>query len=114
MDLGTPELIAKMDAARRQLRTAINLYFEDGDAVSIHTLAAAAHQLLSDVNDERGGSPMWREQMLSVVKPEYQKMVKAKFREPQNFFKHAEDDPDSQISFNPRASEWIIQDACLK
>src|SRR5207245_10811773 len=32
--------VTKLDAARRQLRTAIRLWFEEGDPVSIHTLAA--------------------------------------------------------------------------
>jgi hypothetical protein len=39
-------VISKMDAAGRQLETAIRLYFNGGDPVSIHTLGAAAHTLL--------------------------------------------------------------------
>jgi len=34
--------LSKFEAARRQLETAIKLYFADGDEVSIHALAAAA------------------------------------------------------------------------
>jgi hypothetical protein len=34
--------ISKLDAAERQIDTAIRLYFEDGDLVSIHKLSAAA------------------------------------------------------------------------
>jgi len=34
--------VSKIEAARRQLTTAINLYFKNGDAVSIHTLAASS------------------------------------------------------------------------
>jgi hypothetical protein len=29
--------VSKLDAAKRQLETAIRLYFSDGDPVSIHT-----------------------------------------------------------------------------
>lgn len=35
-----PLRLGKLEAARRQLETAIRLYFEHGDEVSIHTLAA--------------------------------------------------------------------------
>ncbi len=34
--------IVKLDAARRQLAAAIELWFIEGDSVSIHTLAYAA------------------------------------------------------------------------
>ena len=36
--------IDKLDAARRQLRTAIRLWFNNGDPVAIHTLVSAAHE----------------------------------------------------------------------
>src|SRR3989442_1946744 len=39
------EVVSKPEAARRQLATAISLCLADGDAVSIRTLARAAHFL---------------------------------------------------------------------
>ena len=42
--------VSKLDAARRQLDCAIELWFAGKDEVSIHTLAAAAHQIISDIN----------------------------------------------------------------
>ena len=39
--------LSKLDVARRQLETAIRLYFYDGDFVSTHTLAAAACKVLT-------------------------------------------------------------------
>ena len=41
--------LSKLDVARRQLETAIRLYFYDGDFVSTHTLAAAACKVLNDL-----------------------------------------------------------------
>jgi hypothetical protein len=41
----TKIVVTKLDAARRQLRTAIHLWFNDGDPVSIHALAFAAYEL---------------------------------------------------------------------
>lgn len=47
--------ITKLDAARRQLRTAIELWFADGDPVSIHTLLSAAYQIVHDLNRKNKG-----------------------------------------------------------
>lgn len=41
--------ISKLDSARRQLETAVRLFFVDGDPVSVHTLAAAAGEVLADL-----------------------------------------------------------------
>ena len=54
---GWPEIqTTKLDAARRQLETAIALLFNDGDAISTHTLAYAAFGVLKDVAAHRGAS----------------------------------------------------------
>jgi hypothetical protein len=50
-----PEIITKLDAARRQLRTAVTLFFQHGDEVAVHTLTAAAHQILIDLLKPQGG-----------------------------------------------------------
>ena len=41
--------IRKLDVAKRQLIQAILLFLQGRDTVSVHTLAAAAHQTLSDI-----------------------------------------------------------------
>lgn len=38
--------VTKLDAVRRQLETAVILWFHDGDPVSIHTLTGAAYQII--------------------------------------------------------------------
>jgi hypothetical protein len=48
--LGRQITVTKIEAARRQLRTALELWFADGDEISIHTLACAAHQVIHDLN----------------------------------------------------------------
>jgi hypothetical protein len=45
--------VTKIDAAKRQLRTAIRLWFEDGDPVSIHALAFAAYEIAHVVSKKR-------------------------------------------------------------
>ena len=58
-DETTVELITKIDATRRQLRTAIRLFCQDGDAVSIHTLASAAQGVLDALLKPNGKGSPW-------------------------------------------------------
>jgi hypothetical protein len=46
--------LTKIAAAKRQLDTAIRLYFAHDDELSIHTLVAAAFRILRDLIDKRG------------------------------------------------------------
>jgi hypothetical protein len=54
-DLGPTEKITKLDAARRQLHTAIRLYFENRDLVSVLTLSRASHDILRTLLISKGG-----------------------------------------------------------
>lgn len=100
------EIITKFDAATRQLDTAISLWFSDGDAVSIHTLACSAHQIIHDINQQKG----WRDLLYDslVVKEEYHHELKRLLKGRYNFFKHSEKDPDVTIEFNPSLTETFI------
>ncbi len=84
--------ISKLDAAKRQLETAITLYFHDGDPVSIHTLTSAAYNVIRTINKKRNGPPMFEkdEFIEDYVKPEYQDQVRKQLNEAENFFKHAD------------------------
>jgi len=104
--------ISKLDAAKRQLETAIRLYFNEADPVSIHTLAGAAHTILRDLNNKYGGKPMIVSDYL--VKDEFKKQVRKKINEAKNHFKHADEDPESSIDFRPEVNEFVIFDACEK
>ena len=104
--------VSKLDAAKRQLETAIRVYFNYGDPVAIHTLACAAHEILSDLNRKYTGKPMVISDFL--IKDEYKKQFLKMIREPQNFFKHANKDPESTIDFNPDVSQFFIFDAISK
>jgi hypothetical protein len=106
-------IISKLDAAKRQLETVIRIYFSNGDPVSIHTLTAAAYNILKDINKKRGGTPLLlKEQFIGFVKPEYHKLIKEKLNEAENFFKHADHDHDATLKFNPEQSEFLIYEAC--
>ena len=86
----------KLDAARRQLETAISLLFTGGDAISTHTLAYAAFGILKDVASHRGETKVLAtaEALASAGKKgEFWKG----FNRAGNFFKHADRDPDAVL-----------------
>ena len=101
------ETVSKLDAARRQLATAIELWFYDKDQVSIHTLSFAAYEVIHSVSKKRG-----RTQSLifdsPVVKKEYRRQLSVLMKRTASFFKHGEHDPDGTIEFRPILSEWFI------
>ena len=84
--------VSKIEAAERQLKTAIRLFFEQDDAVSILTLAGAAHRVLTDLFRENGKINLLTDNL--YIKPERRKDWINILRKPINFLKHAERDHD--------------------
>ena len=104
--------LSKLDVAKRQVECAIHIYFNFGDAISIHTLSAAARNILANLCNHKDLShPIQIESMLNeLVDPIHHKEFINKLREPENFFKHADKDPDRLLKFNPEFSElWLLQ-----
>jgi hypothetical protein len=103
------ETIAKLDAAKRQLAVAIRLFFNYADPVAIHTLAAAAYQILYDLSKGHG--------VIGVVKgnPNVRKDKRAEWErianQAQNFFKHADRDPLGKFNFEPEITCFFLFDA---
>lgn len=106
-------LISKLDAVKRQLETAIRIYFSSGDPVSIHTLTAAAYNVVRDLNKKLGGGKLLvKEEFLDYIKEGHEQEVRELINRAENFFKHADRDHDSKIEFNPAQSEFLILEAC--
>jgi hypothetical protein len=82
--------ITKLDAAKSQLATAILLYFEDCDPVSVHTLVMAAGEIIDRLCESKG-TPAMREQFFAMIKPERRKEFVRRLNEARNFFKHAQE-----------------------
>ena len=76
--------ITREDAAKGQLETAIWLWFHDGDASSIHTLAVAAQGILTAVTRDKRAEPSNLAKGLRLQPERLQEWL----RNPQNFFKH--------------------------
>jgi hypothetical protein len=102
-------LVAKLDAAKRQLGTAIRLFFEERDVIAIHTLASAAQELLSDLLKAGGGRSLY-EELPQWIEPEHVADFRKALRKPQNFFKHADRDPTSSLRFPPAMTEYALFD----
>ncbi len=102
--------IRKIDAATRQLDTAISLLFEKRDLVSVHTLAAAAAVILHDIL----GS-MNRPRIIDYIVESRQAEFLRAVRKAQNFFKHADKDPEpnGQLDFSPVQTHMMLFEACF-
>ncbi|MBF0243891.1 MAG: hypothetical protein HQL31_01290 [Planctomycetes bacterium] len=98
--------ISKIDAARRQLETAITLFFNSKDPISIHTLSAASSELCNDLLSDHLDKDGWMDILVkSAVKPEFQKEFKCIMRKAQNFFKHADKDPKAIFDYKSLITE---------
>jgi len=104
------EQITKLDAIQRQLRTAIQLFFEERDSLPIYTLAAAAQGLLRDLLRPRGEGSFIKDS--DFIVPEKRAEFMRLINRPQNFLKHADRDPEEVLERIPEASEGVLMD-CL-
>jgi hypothetical protein len=102
--------IGKLDAARRQLDTALLLYFNHVDPVSIHTLGAAADGILRDLST----TPTLTQRGLEELPPELRTAIEKALKVPQNFLKHADRDPEEILDFAPGITELMLLDASAK
>lgn len=89
--------VTALEAALLQLKTAIRLYFEDDDPVSVHTLVKAAGEVIDRMCRENG-TPSMRDDLLNEVVQHRRKEIADKLNANANFFKHA-DKPDAEIAF---------------
>lgn len=104
-------VISKADAAERQLRTAIWLWFHDFDPVSIHGLASASVKVLWKLHERhQTGHKTIREEVISRAHPEYQRAFIEMLNETENFIKHADRDPFGFHTFNPESTIFVLLD----
>ena len=105
-------IITKIDAARRQLQTAIELWANDGDPVSAHSLAFAAHQIIHDLNRRNGGPNLLLDE--PSIRPEKKNEFANLVKRDANFFKHADNrtkgkiKPPMEIDFDVDSNELLI------
>ncbi len=88
--------LTKIDAARRQLITAVRLLFSGDDIVSIYSLASNAWEVIDAICVQRNlhGLSHQTRSILTGKKDLKRDFVNVPYR---NFFKHADIDPDNSI-----------------
>lgn len=112
MDNSAPfEVVTKLEVAERQLRMAIRLFFERKDLIAVHTLAAAAQEVLRDLGRPRGIKSIFKGS--DRIRPEKRKEINDIFNQAQNFFKHADRDASDCLKFYYEATKFYLMDAAL-
>ena len=102
--------LSKLDAATRQLRLAIDLFFKDADPVGVLTLAGAAHGILRDLSRDASGPNGPRARELEL-EPASRRLVEKNIAEAKNFLKHANKDPTKILQFHPNWTDFLMFDA---
>lgn len=107
--------VTKTEAARRQLCTAIGLYFGAGDPVSTWTLGAASYNVLRDLKRARYSKPMMlKDQLPSTLSGAMRRNLVNSIQRVENFFKHADRDSGETLEFCPYGRiELLLTDAAL-
>jgi hypothetical protein len=104
--------LTKLDVARRQLDTALELWFGDRDPVSVHTLAMAAYEVIDTLN-KLGGDNSRLLFNSDMIKDEYRRLWVDTLRKDANFFKHADRDHDATLDFAPATNDFLFMFAIL-
>jgi hypothetical protein len=104
------ERITKLDAARRQLHTAIHLSLSNKDAVSIHTLTMAAHEILRQLLKAKGSGSFFKDSL--SLSRQAKKRFEELLNRPAGFFKHAGSGANGVMNFHPKTTEYWLSECC--
>jgi hypothetical protein len=91
--------LSKIEAAQRQLDSAIRLYFDNEDLLPVHALSRAAFRVLYDLQPAGDNHTQ-------LIMQTIQYLGWGNFNELTNFLKHADRDPDAEVD---EPSEPAIQ-----
>ena len=97
--------VTKIQAAQRQIDSAIRMLFRNEDPVAIHTVAMAGFRILRDLTKKRG----LKHPIDSMLKPGKEREFWGALSNFSNFCKHADRDPnDDSISFREDANDSVL------
>jgi hypothetical protein len=100
-------VVTKFEAATRHLNAAIRFLFEGEDSLVVHSLAASAANVFSDLVENRDSQKSWRQLMREdhgFSSAELRHVLHRSW----NFFKHADRDPNETLDFNADETEHLI------
>jgi hypothetical protein len=103
--------VSKLNAAKRQLETAIRLYFNDADPVSIHTLTGASHAVLTYLAKKNCNKAPIND---FSIKNAYKREMRRKIQAAKNNVTSADKTPGSTVTVNMLTNEHFLFDACEK
>jgi len=117
--------VNKQAAAMRQLNAAIRILFAGEDALAVHTITAAVHEVLTSVDhkssDKSGFVYLETLDSLQEQHPklfsgfsikDLKKLVHSKNRSGANFLKHADKDPDNLLDTEALTTDHMLLEAC--
>lgn len=104
--------VSKLDGARRQIEVAVSMWFADADEVCLRMLTGNAHQVCQHIllKSGKAASPILFNE--SIWPPDEWRAFKVE-RKAENFFKHADEDPDPAglYTFRPEVTRWYLKEA---
>jgi hypothetical protein len=100
--------VTKLESARRQLETAIKLFFAGGDFVSIHTLSYAAYGITRDLCDHSKNPKSLKKLIEERVNKTQHKEFFKHISKAGNFFKHADKEPRAVLEYVPEQYELFV------
>ena len=107
--------ITKQVAAIRQVKTALELFFQGKDEISTHTLASAAYNIFRDLAANGvGKTVLMKQDSLRHIEEQHHKKWLGHMNKFENFFKHADRDHDQELDFYPGSTEFVLWEDCLK
>lgn len=106
--------ICKLSAAKRQMVTAIKLYFNNEDCVSIHALASASLDILDDLNRNRNYKSVIDVIEELTISPKGILAFRKRRNAIRNFLKHADRDPNGFVEYNINVTDMMLWEAQYK
>lgn len=116
LSISVKERLTKLQAAKRQIQTAIDLYFLHGDLISVMTLAGAAEEICGNVLARNG-----KKNILSMMFDESRRLglnftsqdVYNRSSVLRNALKHAKDSREDQFQFDEEAAVLMLVRAVI-
>jgi hypothetical protein len=99
--------INKLDAARRQLDSAIRMTFAGEDPVAVHSVAAAGHRIIRDLCEQRGDIESYL-RFTDWIAPGYENEFWTAMNASANFIKHADKDAEDIHEMDDETSDFMI------
>ena len=100
-------------AASRQLDISIELLFSDREPLAVRTLAAAAHAVFADLVEHKRPGESWRNRLIQDSGLSRDAAINV-LNGASNFLKHADRDPEAELSFEEEENDYLIFFATLE